>query len=77
MAGAMWTFSTRLIERFAREPGLADEIESLGAEIERQMRNYVPTGWTDEEEADAIGQAVRDFKKNVQQWAAAVRNSYG
>jgi len=75
MAYGMGWMASRLVERFAREPGLADQLEQMRAEVERQLKDAVPEGWSIEEKADAIEQATREFNKNVEQWIAAVRNA--
>jgi hypothetical protein len=70
IAYGMSLMAGRLLQRLACQSGFADDLEKVGAEIVRQMKNGIPSGWTIEEEADAIGQAVREFEKNIAQWAA-------
>jgi len=72
MAYGMALMGTKFVERFTGEPGLADDLEQMAAQVAR-MKNVVPSGWTIEEEADAIGQATREFNNNIAQWVSEIR----
>ncbi|MDB5511011.1 MAG: hypothetical protein JWR08_494 [Enterovirga sp.] len=65
MAYGFSLLSVRLLQKLAGSQGLPDDLEAIAAEITRGMRNVVPTGFTIEEEADAIGQADREFNKTI------------
>jgi hypothetical protein len=63
----------RLLRKRVQEPGFADELEQIGIEIVRELKNAVPTGFSIDDEAKMIGQAAEQVRKHFEKWVGEIR----